>query len=199
MLRFMPDNVNKILDVGCGAGEFGHALKSQRPVEVWGVELSHEAAKEAQTKLDKVIVGSIEAGPLSLPELYFDCIVFNDVLEHLVDPWAILVGIKAFMQPDCRVVASIPNVRYYDNIKQLIKYKQWKYNDEGILDKTHLRFFTNESIKDLFDMCGYKIISMKGIGETQFPWKFRMINQLLGNTFDDMKYRQFACVGMQKD
>ncbi len=116
-------------------------------MEVWGVELSQQAAAEAQSKLDKVFVGSIEDGTLLLPEGFFDCVVFNDVLEHLVNPWAVLTSIKMFMQPDAYVVASIPNVRYFDNIKQLLKHKQWKYEDEGILDKTHLRFFTIESIK----------------------------------------------------
>lgn len=193
MLHYVPEQASRILDIGCGAGEFGNALKSQRKVEVWGVELSQQAAAEAQTKLDRVIVGSID-DTLPLPDGYFDCIVFNDVLEHLVDPWAVLTKIKEFMQPDGYVIASIPNVRYYENIKQLLKHKQWKYEDEGILDKTHLRFFTVESITELYTTCGYSVIKIEGIRDNKLPWKFNILNKLLGNTFEDMRYLQFACL-----
>ncbi|MBT1074660.1 class I SAM-dependent methyltransferase [Geobacter grbiciae] len=194
MVPYVPVDAMRILDVGCGAGEFGNALKFQRCVEVWGIELCEQAAEEAQGKLDRVLVGSIEGNTMSLPEGYFDCVVFNDVIEHLVNPWAVLTNIKTYMQADAYVVASIPNVRYFNNIKTLLKHKQWKYEDEGILDKTHLRFFTIESIKELFISCSYNIIKIEGIRGRQFPWKFRLINMVMRNCFDDMRYMQFACL-----
>jgi 2-polyprenyl-3-methyl-5-hydroxy-6-metoxy-1,4-benzoquinol methylase len=198
MLHYVPEQASRILDVGCGAGEFGNVLKFRRQVEVWGIEHCQQAAVEAQTKLDRVLVGNIEDGTLPLPEGYFDCIVFNDVLEHLVNPWAVLTGIKVYMQPDAYVVASIPNVRYFDNIIKLLKHKQWEYGDEGILDKTHLRFFTIESIRDLFGVTGYSVISINGIRGRQFPWKFSLVNKIMKSTFDDMRYMQFSCVAKKK-
>lgn len=192
MLCYVPEQSSRILDVGCGAGEFGNALKSRRQVEVWGVELSQQAADEAQTKLDRVIVGSID-DTLPLPDGYFDCIVFNDVLEHLVNPWAVLNKIKAFIKPNGHVIASIPNVRYFENVKQLLIHKQWKYEDYGILDKTHLRFFTIASIKEMFITCGYSVNTIEGINGKQFPWKLNLINIIMNNKLHDMKYLQIAC------
>jgi len=199
MLEYIPESAKRILDVGCGAGEFGKALKSRRPVEVWGVEFIQQVADEAQSKLDKVIVGSIEDSYLALPEGYFDCIVFNDVLEHLVNPWCVLDEIKACMKPDAYVVASIPNVRYFENIKQLVIHKQWEYTDFGILDKTHLRFFTLESIKELFTSIGYTVKTIEGIKGREFPWKFRLMNKIMLNAFSDMRYLQFVCLAQLID
>lgn len=194
MVPYVPADAKRVLDVGCGTGEFGNALKSQRHIEVWGVELCAKAADEAQGKLDRVLVGSLEGNALLLPKGYFDCVVFNDVIEHLVNPWDVLMSIKENMQTDAHVVASIPNVRHFNNIKQLLKHKQWKYEDEGILDKTHLRFFTSESIKELFRSCGYTILMIEGIRGIQFPWKFRLLNAIVNNYFDDMRYLQFVCI-----
>ncbi len=198
MLEYVPENAKRILDVGCGAGEFGKALKSRRSVEVWGVEFIKQAADEAQFKLDKVIVGSIEDSSSSLPEGYFDCVVFNDVLEHLIDPWSVLTKIKAYMKPGAYVVASIPNVRYFENIKKLIIQKQWEYEDCGPLDKTHLRFFTSKSVVNLFTSVGYSVNSLEGINGRKFPWKFNLMNLIMLNAFSDMRYLQFVCLAQLK-
>lgn len=86
MLKFVPQNSYTILDVGCGGGSFGKLLKLERDVEVWGVELDEDAATIASQNLDKVICGAFNSS-LTLPKQSFDCIVINDVLEHLVDPY----------------------------------------------------------------------------------------------------------------
>src|SRR3989338_2285023 len=87
MLSFIPETIDRVLDIGCGAGNFGSILKENRRLEVWGVEVCEDAAEEARTKLDNVIIGDFENSYLELPERYFDCIVFNDVLEHFISPW----------------------------------------------------------------------------------------------------------------
>lgn len=194
MLQFIPENANKVLDVGCGEGTFGGLIKSVRDVEVWGVEICKDAAVLAEIKLDKVLVGTIEECSKKLPFNYFDCVIFNDVLEHLIDPWIVLKEIKSTIKQDGYVLSSIPNVRYYDNVKKLIIDKQWRYDSEGILDKTHLRFFTIESIREMFASCGYQIIRIEGIRDNKLPWKFRIINNLFGKMFEDMRYLQFACL-----
>jgi 2-polyprenyl-3-methyl-5-hydroxy-6-metoxy-1,4-benzoquinol methylase len=91
---FIPINARRILDVGCGQGFFGEMLKSTREIEVWGIELDSVSAKEAIRRLDTVLIGDVEKNLNSLSDGYFDCIVFNDVIEHLVDPWNILRLIK---------------------------------------------------------------------------------------------------------
>lgn len=199
MLRFIPQNAKKILDVGCGEGRFGHLLKSQRSAEVWGIELDNSAAEKADKILDKVIVGNIEDDNLLLPEKYFDCIVFNDILEHLRYPWIVLKKVLRNIKLDGYVVASIPNIRHYENMKRLLLHKEWEYTDMGIMDKTHLRFFTEKSIRNMFERCGSHIVTLEGINGSTFSWKLGLFNKLVFNSLDDMRYIQFACVAQKKE
>ena len=106
MLRYIPQNAKCILDVGCGSGSFGEMIKSLSKVEVWGIEIAEDAAKEAASKIDRVIIADVEKDTLNLPRDYFDCIVFNDVLVHLCNPWNVLVRCKAFLQEVGYIVAS---------------------------------------------------------------------------------------------
>jgi len=198
MLQFVPEQVERVLEIGCGTGEFGKTLKLRKNIEVWGVELTQNAAKEARAKLDKVLVGNIEEDNLDLPDNYFDCVIFNDVLEHLVNPWLVLKRVKNTLSDKGYVVASIPNIRYFDIIRQLIDRKEWSYRDSGILDRTHLRFFTINSIKDMFESCGYTIINIQGIHGREFPWKFRVFNLFMKKRYEDMRYLQFACLAKMK-
>src|SRR5512133_3306436 len=88
MVDFVPQSAKKILDVGCGEGRFGSSFKKEGSEgEVWGVEIDREAALVAQKHLDRVMVGNISDLLDALPDRYFDCVVFNGVLEHLVDPY----------------------------------------------------------------------------------------------------------------
>jgi len=198
MLQYIPQKSYTILDVGCSAGVFGQSLKAQRPVEVWGVELNEQAASAAAQKLDQIVCGAFDSS-LSLPSKSFDCIVFNDVLEHFVDPFAALIYSKELLQDGGVVVASIPNVRYFDNMWNLLVCKDWQYADYGILDRTHLRFFTRRSILTTFEALGYYVECIEGINpvEKEHPHqarKFRLLNRLLLNKIEDMRYLQFAVV-----
>jgi len=199
MLRFIPHGVSKALDVGCGEGDFGKVLKSESSVEVWGLEMFKDVAEKARGKLDKVIVADIENEEVKLPENYFDCIIFNDVLEHFRSPWCVLDKLKKNLNADGVIVASIPNVRYFKNIKRLVLGKEWEYVDSGILDRTHLRFFTYKSIERMFQESGYDVITLAGINSEKFTLKFGLLNRLLLNALDDMQYVQFACVARKKD
>ncbi len=198
MLSYVPSDVTKVLEIGCGAGAFGNILKENREIEVWGVECCKVAAEKAMSRLDKVIIGDIEDGSISLPNGYFDCIIFNDVLEHLKYPWAVLRKLRDNIMDGGYIVASIPNVRYYENMKSLFLQKDWKYVDEGILDKTHLRFFTINSIHVLFQSSGYNLLNIAGINAAVFPWKLGLLNLILLKVLDDMRFLEFACVVKKK-
>jgi SAM-dependent methyltransferase len=139
----------RILDVGCAAGELGAALKQAGACEVVGIEASAEAAAQARAKLDRVIVGDAGSSDLPLEPSSFDYIILADVLEHLVDPWATLASFKRYLRENGRIVASIPNARFYAVIARLI-FNRWNYADSGILDRTHLRFFTWPTIQAMF-------------------------------------------------
>jgi 2-polyprenyl-3-methyl-5-hydroxy-6-metoxy-1,4-benzoquinol methylase len=192
MLRFIPQHASKILDVGCAMGSFGRRLKIEYSAEVWGVEINEDAASSASQWLDKVLCGPFDEN-LDLPKHYFDCIVFNDVLEHFADPYAALDYAKELLNDGGKIVASIPNVRYFDNVWKLLVDKDWDYTQNGILDRTHLRFFTRNSILKTFNTLGYEIELIEGINplEKEHPHrvrKFRLLNSILLNQIEDMRY-----------
>ena len=194
MLEFIPDNACRVLDVGCGEGNFGLNVKNKRGAEVWGVEMYDDAANTARLKLDHLLTGNIEADDLGLPEDYFDCIVFNDVLEHLQYPWSVVEKMRKYLTPGGCILASIPNIRYYPNMIRLLVHKEWTYTDAGLLDRTHLRFFTKSSIRSMFESSGYKIVRLEGLQYKAFPLYLKIINKLLGGGLGDRRYLRFACV-----
>ncbi|HSV54430.1 MAG TPA: class I SAM-dependent methyltransferase [Burkholderiaceae bacterium] len=194
MLPFVPGTACRILEIGCGEGLFAAALKRQRPVEIIGIEPFAEAAREAATRIDQVHCVEIEQGLAKLHGEAFDCVVCNDVLEHLVDPWEVLRKLRALLRPGGTVVASIPNVRYMPVLKSLVLQGGWEYQDAGVLDRTHLRFFTQSGIRALFSQSGYRVNALQGINGIRFPWKFGLLNRLTLGALDDTRYVQFACV-----
>lgn len=151
----IPAECRTVLDVGCWRGAFGQYLKQQRPwLEVWGIDSSSEAVRHAEIRLDHFLYGDY---PEVVPDLRFDCIVFNDVLEHMVDPWTALSSAIPLLAKGGRVVASIPNVRHYSVLRGLALQGDWRYADCGLLDRTHLRFFTRKSMVRLFDQSGFTV------------------------------------------
>jgi len=194
MLPFVPADVTRVLEVGCGAVRFGQQLKSVRSIEVVGVEQVEEAAAVARTRLDRVVIEDIEKRDLDIPSGYFDALVFNDVLEHLRDPWTVLSRMRRLLRPRGYAIASIPNMRYFEVMKSLLLRAEWRYVDEGVLDRTHLRFFTKSSIHDLFGVTGFDVLRLEGIRGFPFPWKFAVLNTLLANRLDDMRFERFACL-----
>ncbi|MBQ0720424.1 MAG: class I SAM-dependent methyltransferase [Gammaproteobacteria bacterium] len=194
MLPFIPEGEKNYLEVGCGDGAFGEALQAQgRVKEYWGLEIHPPSGTTAAQKLDKVLVGNAEQLVDELPDAYFDVMVFNDSLEHLVDPFLFLEKAKKKLKPGGTVVASIPNVRHFRNMYQLIFKKQWRYVDSGILDRTHLRFFTCESIKEMFNNAGFSIVQLEGIHGTR-KRKIKLLQFLSFGLLSDIGYLQFAVV-----
>jgi len=190
VLKHIPNNIKTILDVGCATGEFSFSVKQKLHAETWGIEINKDIAERAKIKLDNVLVGTIQENLNLLPHGYFDCIVFNDVLEHMIEPEQSLVDSIKLLSTDGIIITSIPNVRYYSNLKNLLFHKDWNYQDEGILDKTHLRFYTKKSMIRMFDNCGYAIIKTEGINPLK-SLKFLILNLILFNQISDSKYLQF--------
>jgi 2-polyprenyl-3-methyl-5-hydroxy-6-metoxy-1,4-benzoquinol methylase len=180
MLAFVPPAARSVLDVGCGPGGFGQSLRQDDPSrELWAVEADEEVAADAARFYDRLIVGAGRT---------FDCVVFNDVLEHTVDPWALLRSTVPLLAPGGVVVASIPNVRNVSVVLDLVLRGNWTYRDIGILDRTHLRFFTSRSIRALFADSGFAVETMHGInpvGESHLP----------GPRFWALLLREFAYTG----
>jgi len=145
-----------ILDVGCAAGELGRAFKTAGASRVIGIEKFADAAALASAGLDAVYTGDIESYSPPLADGSLDYLIFGDVLEHTVDPWSVLTRYRRFLKDEGRVVASLPNMRYYAIPARLL-FNRWGYRDSGILDRTHLRFFTLPTIRAMFEQAGYRI------------------------------------------
>lgn len=159
----LMDKENKpcrILEVGCGCGTTLLRIRYMNPqAEIYGVELCQGSAKIA-AKLMPVSAENIETMELKFPENYFDYIIFGDVLEHLQNPWQVLEKMKCYLKADGYFLASIPNIAHYSILYDLLNGK-WQYQEAGILDKTHLRFFTWQTIIDMFQGAGYKIVDKR--------------------------------------
>ena len=160
----VPDDAGRILDIGCGTGNLGAGLKQRQSCEVWGVEFEPEIARRAESILDRVVTGSIEDTTVlqQLPDAGFDVIVFADVLEHLKEPEKILRQLKRCLTLDGTIVASVPNIRHWSVLKDLLEGR-WDYQEAGILDRTHLRFFTGNSLLKMFSNAGYEIGEAQGV------------------------------------
>ncbi|HPT14014.1 MAG TPA: class I SAM-dependent methyltransferase [Bacteroidales bacterium] len=192
MLAFVPDSALKILEVGCGDGSFAVQLTTRKDSEIWGVEKHEYSAEIASGRLHKVISGDFESIIGSqLPVKYFDCIIFNDVLEHFHYPERVLIRIKELLVPHGFVVASIPNFRYVGNLLEILIKKDFQYKSSGILDYTHFRFFTQKSINRMFAESGYELKISKGINGTN-SLKVKLFNIIILNYFSDIKFMQIG-------
>ncbi len=157
-MEFVGGLGNRVLEVGCGTGNTGEALKRLgKAAEVVGIEREPEAAQLAAGKLDRVLRMSVEENALPLPLQYFDCILAGDVLEHLQDPWAVVNRLHACLKPGGRFIASVPNIRNWRILRNLVLAGRWEYMPSGILDRTHLRFFTKRSLVALFDRAHFTV------------------------------------------
>jgi GT2 family glycosyltransferase/2-polyprenyl-3-methyl-5-hydroxy-6-metoxy-1,4-benzoquinol methylase len=151
----------KVLEVGPATGYITKAL-GERGCSVTGLEIDAKAAEVAGEFAERMIVGDIEA--MDLKEFFgeerFDVVMYGDVLEHLVDPEKALVDTRGILGPGGRVVASIPNVAHA-SVRLALLAGRFPYSSEGLLDRTHLRFFTRESIQALFEAAGYEVSEVR--------------------------------------
>lgn len=162
LVDLLPPRPRRVLDVGCGAGMLGaEAKRRHRGCEVIGIEANADAAQLAAHRLDRVIVGDVETLPLDdVAPASLDAILYGDVLEHLVDPWAVVRRHAGLLADGGRVVASLPNVRSVEVLLGLLR-GTWEYADAGILDRSHLRFFTRREGERLFAEAGLTVVGVQ--------------------------------------
>ena len=152
----VPRDVRQVVDVGCGAGALGRSLKRARPgIQVRGVEIVPDQAARARRVLDDCHVGAAE-DPLPTTWPRPDCVIFADVLEHLVDPWSVLAAWRARIKPGGALVISLPNV-LHNSVTRGAVDGRWDYQEAGVLDRTHLRFFTKSSAIEMIEGAGFKV------------------------------------------
>lgn len=163
--RLVPRSATSALDVGCAVGGFGESLRGElgSQAHIVGIDPVNEAAERARSAgfFDVVHTGYF---PEDLPdgEGPFDLVSFNDVLEHTVDPWRILRQTREHLTPSGHVLACIPNVQFAPVVWNLLR-GDFTYTESGVLDRTHLRFFTRRTMIEMFEDCGYEVLASEGV------------------------------------
>ena len=149
ILALVPLGTRRLLDIGCGTGATARAAKDRVKIaEVWGIEWTEEASQVARSRLDRVLCEDVETCSVPVPDGYFDCIVCADVLEHTRDPWEVLRGLRRLLDPKGVLIVSLPNLRHFKPLYFLLT-NQFEYEASGILDRSHLRFFTLHTMRKM--------------------------------------------------
>ncbi len=187
----LPDNNQAtILEIGCAYGHTGAlALERGKCGRYIGVELSPTAAEEARGRLTEVLVGNIETLELPFPEQHFDALILSEILEHLVDPWGVMKRLAPLVKPGGLVFASSPNISHYSVIKELV-FGHWTLTDSGVMDRTHLRWFTPELYASLFEEAGFRVEEVRPV--VPFAPRTRFLNALTGYRFNHLFMRQIS-------
>ena len=167
----VPGRAKLVLDVGCGRGALGAALKIERPeLRVHGIEYVPEVAAIAAERLDDVIAADLDALE-TLPAHWqpFDAVICGDVLEHLRDPARVLTILRDGLASDGVLIASIPNIKHWSVLYPLLVRDRFTYEDCGLLDRTHVHFFTLEEIDAMFSACGFGVQSLTAVVQPMPP------------------------------
>src|SRR3954454_4488006 len=154
----VPRSARRILDLGCSAGALGAGVRQRQGAGGGGGAPYRARAREAERRLDRVVVGDVEevlAGAVELGR--FDCLVAADVLEHLRDPWTALSRAVALLEPGGAAVVSLPNVRFFETFWQLGVRGTWPRREQGVFDRTHLRWFALRDARELLDGAGLTV------------------------------------------
>jgi len=162
LLRFMDRAFATVVEVGCSRGALAKAYRASFPqARYFGVEIDAGYAEAAREHCDRVLCGDVESLSAADWSALFpsDCWVFGDALEHLRDPWALLRRLRKDLGAQGQVLACIPNAQHW-SVQARLAAGAFNYEDQGLLDRTHLRWFTRSTIIDLFQSTGFRIEKM---------------------------------------
>jgi O-antigen biosynthesis protein len=157
------ENNKSILDIGCGTGALGLFLRNNQNCNVFGIEINNAAYQEAKKNLDGVIEGNVETIDIPYKNNEFDYIVMGDVLEHLINPMGTTKKLIKLLKPGGKILITVPNVRHWSILISLIFKGKWKYESSGLLDYTHLRFFTKKSLHEMLNDSGFNMVKSSSV------------------------------------
>ena len=191
--RLATDAGAAVLELGCGAGGTGAAaLKAGKAGRYVGIELSPKAAAAARERVTEVIEGDVEAVDLAPLQGQFDALIISEVLEHLTDPWRVLKLLAGCVRPGGQVFASSPNVAHWRVVRSLL-LGRFEYDEKGVMDRTHLRWFTPASYRRMFEAAGLEVVSVEPL--TPHAARTRLVNRLTGNRFRHLFMTQIVVEG----
>jgi len=169
---YLPKRLERVLELGPGQGSTLAWIKQTHP-DVWayGVELFDEAAVEARHVFQEVRVGNVETLPFEqdMEPASLDLVLCLDVLEHLVDPWAVVNRLSPLLRPGGRLLVSVPNIRNWKFLWRLLTKADFHYTDAGLLDRTHLRFFVRDTAAALAKAGGLEVRGVHPARPFAFP------------------------------
>lgn len=155
-----------VLDVGCATGKLLERLASEKECQTVGIEMDKTLAEQARPRCHQLLVGNIETMDLPFREEQFDVIVFADVLEHLREPETVLKRMRTFLKRDGYLLLSIPNIAFVTARLNLL-LGRFEYASYGIMDRTHLRFFTSATARRLVTESGFRIRFVEGYNQVR--------------------------------
>jgi len=197
MAKHVPTSCLRVLDVGCDTGRFGALLRARGggQVEVFGVEVA-EVEAEHLHEYSKVWRGYF---PDAVPsDQLFDCVVMNDVLEHMVDPWDALESTRAMLERGGSLVGSVPNVRHISVLVDLAFRGTFQYRPVGIMDVGHLRFFTRSTLRQSLVDAGFVVTTLEGINIPNRRRSVRFIARYFPRVAAEFLARQIAFVAVRE-
>jgi 2-polyprenyl-3-methyl-5-hydroxy-6-metoxy-1,4-benzoquinol methylase len=196
---YLPRHARSVLDVGCGPGGFGKTLRSVLgpDARVVGVEAVPSQAAVARTGhgYDEVVDGYFPEALGDRSER-FDLVCYNDVLEHVVDPWDLLRQTRSWLDEGGAVIALIPSIQFAPAVWALLKGR-WDYTDTGTLDRTHLRFFTRATMVEMFEQAGYRVLQVEGVNPYAGSWPHdppgprKLAKRFIPRLMGDFRYMHF--------
>jgi 2-polyprenyl-3-methyl-5-hydroxy-6-metoxy-1,4-benzoquinol methylase len=177
-----------IVEIGCGDGATGAvALAAGKAQHYLGIEMMPEVAEQARERLSEVIIADIEQFDLTQFHAKFDALIMSEVIEHLIDPWQTVARLLACLKPGGEIIASSPNIAHRKVIGDLIAGR-FEYAPEGVMDHTHLRWFTPRSYRALFEGAGCTNVQVMPIRRPGLlP---RLFNRLTGDRYAHLSMTQ---------
>ncbi|MFN0047758.1 MAG: class I SAM-dependent methyltransferase [Cytophagales bacterium] len=203
LVDFLPKKGKlKILEIGASGGDTLLYLKNNNFAdEVWGVDLfAQENSNQSNRAIDNFFIGDIEKMDLELffEKEYFDVILLPDVLEHLLDPWTMVEKINAYLKIDGVIISSIPNIREFKTLFNLVFKADFKYDESGVLDKTHLRFFCRKNIITLLTLQNLQVVNVcPSFEKHPLLRRKKILNGLTFGLFKDFLAQQYIVVSLK--
>lgn len=162
VLALVPTDARMVLELGCGTGRLGASIKERQNAYVIGVEIDEGAARAAGNRLDEVLTTDLDSPNIDFPDQSFDCVIAADVIEHLQHPECALGRVRRWLKPDGKLIMSLPNVQHHSVVRGLLN-GDWTYETAGLLDSTHLHFFTKKTIEDLCEKTDFEIEEIQAV------------------------------------
>lgn len=167
----LVDEGSRVLEIGCAEGYLSDCLTNRKNCRVTGVEINPEAARVARKYCESVVVGDVEKGALNSVRGPFDVVILADVLEHLYHPGRVLQSIHPLLSADGYVVVSLPNVAHWEVRRNLV-LGRFDYRRTGLLDDTHIRFFTYQTALELIKDAGFEVETFDLVHKGPRDWKY---------------------------